>query len=543
MGLTEPWAVWIEAPLWILLVASLASVARRAGPTFAGWRLDLPLLLLALGLRLAVEPGPANDFTPHANFELPFSFAFRAYVRVPLPGRLLAYDAAGGLPALALWNTLLGTASVLLLRRLVEALTGQPRAAWLAAGLVAVTPLFVRLDTSDSVASPLVFLWLLCLGAVLRSRREDGWDLQALALACVGVGALLRPDVIALFAAVPFVGRSISRWPLVWQERGRLAGWMAGMAIGVILHLLFFHEAVSMLGSLGLGSVPVMLLFAVARLLFVYSFDPLGPFPLAFPVLGWIFLAEAWKRGRWNRLAVYASSLLAVSVGNLLSGHGVFFLDSYNATYTLVPLLVSITAATVMLDRLLNQFGQFAPSARILLVAGGLLLGLGFVLPYPRAWSFQEEYRFLQGALPPGPATVLVHFDDIRPRDLDCCLYLPSPLLGAERPDLRWVALPPETEPGTLPADLAFDFYFPGSIVAASPELAGRGMGGGFLDAESIADTQRYIVGRQRLSEEIRKRYGLQPVATSRNRPAEAWYQSVFPDDRMDLTLWGRPTP
>jgi hypothetical protein len=241
-----------------LSLPALAHAYRASIARFAGDRLSSRLTLVACALAALGRwvLAPKQIVTMYIGYLLTEQAIELSTASHYGLGSLSLYHALFGvLPldhASLLWtNAVLGVLTLPLAAAFAARLTKSPRTGALFALLVALTPLFVRNDTSDANHVPCLF-WafggLVSLGAWLDDGRRSGLVASAILLALAANGRPEMPLVVAMWIAVALVATPPprARWrdPALWVA-------LPLASASVVPHLLHVGAATAMLEERG----------------------------------------------------------------------------------------------------------------------------------------------------------------------------------------------------------------------------------------------------------------------------------------------------
>lgn len=423
-ALLEYWRTVPEAFIVVLVAGIVVSLWRSRRAMFSRSAL-LPagLVILALGLRFAAHPGPA-DIRP-----VLVSVGARRAGWMALLDLLFAV-----LPAHdeTVWNVnrVIGALSVALLYAVIRRRFADPVAAIGAAATLAVTPLLVRFSASDT---PYILLCAAFLGAVIaydayvESRSIGAW---ALALGLLTAAMQLRPD--GLFLIVPALLVTVATrparpsvtavamalvfvlWnavPAAWAINGHAEGHDLGrhfMLIGAMMGSPWADRATApwMLGALVVGGA-LAVVYGRRRPELLWLAAAAVALPALTPATGgYANLASLWK------------SAFAVPMDRPTVGDAVTFHQYANARYHIPSMylacgLAGAGAAGVLngLAYLMRRDVAAAAVVAIALVCGGALPGIDVL---QRMWTPQREFDFFrQGVAATDPACRIATLLDV----------------------------------------------------------------------------------------------------------------------------------
>ena len=503
------------------LLAWLLLAWRRSEPAeLAWWQTGAALLMLALAMRFAVPPALSNWYTtalgqadtPAVDRYGSGHIALQWLLRLALPWGDRAIFGA---------NQVLGAGIVPLWLVALRQRGLSLRTAGLAAGLLAVLPLHVRLSASASEHVLAAFFWIAALGswqAALRSRTRAGASaLGVLAGVLALLTALTRVDTAApLLAIAGWVlladrCEPSQRWPrrlifaLLW-----LVVWAAALA--VILPLV--HVAVVEQGT----PMPHL----AERLQALHDFLP-GVGRLCFAAPGWIGPLVGGAalvglviglRDRPLLTLTAAASVLAVPIGIGRSPYDFILMRYY------LPILPVVTLWAAL---------ALAPLARRRWVTPLLLLAVA-ALGWP-AWhvqyTFQAEYNWLRAELQRQPANCTVAQIGVshrraRSNDVDCCLDLTRCPLVAELPGRQFLLTDTREDLQDAPGQCLL--YYEGAACALqpTPELRKR----------NPAELSWF----QNACTDVRRTAGLTPLAQAVVTPYS--HTDAFAGKPVTVRLW-----
>ncbi len=422
-----------------LLLGWLAQTWRRhrRGPT-QGWQAQKPwwqaalaLFALALCLRFAVTPVPANWYTPvlgRSGLSVEDRYgladiALQWLLRACLPWHDRTLFAA---------HQVLGAAVVPLWLVALRQRAFPLRIAVFAAGLLAIQVLHVRLSASASAHVLVAFVWMACLVAAQEARRQGlwrAWQLGILASILAALAIWTRVDSAPCLLAIAawLLVKDRCEVALAWQRRLLIALiWLmiCGLLLIIVLPLLL--TAVVSRGT------PLPQLAerwqAVRDLLpeLTQFLTPrngwIGPGVALLVLLG---LLPSLRQRPWLGLATVASWLV-IAAGLGRSPHDFIMMRYY------LPVLPLLTWPAAMALEALPKRSWLEP--RVLTPVLLLVVGLASGAAWQRNVTFQDEFLWLKARLAQVPADctvaqVGVSDGRVAAKDVDCCLDLPrSPL-------------------------------------------------------------------------------------------------------------------
>ncbi len=450
--------------LLVWLVLSLRAAGKLVAPLrrqeLLWWQAGLALFTLALLMRLLVPPSLSNWYTPVLAVDEVAKvdrygsghLALQTLLRSVLPwGDRVLFGA----------NQVLGAAMVPLWLVVLRQRAFDLRTATLAAGLLAVLPLHVRLTNSASEHVLAAFLWLATLAvwqsAVRTRARTRMGALGLLALALALLSGLTRVDATAPLATIAGWTLLADRieTPLPWPRRTIAALLWTGVWLLVLACVLpLVQVAVAEQGT----PIPHW----ADRLQALHDFLP-GMSRLLFQAPGWIgplvgsamligLLVGLRHRPLLTLLAI--ATFLSIPLGIGKSPYDFIMMRYY---LPLLPLLTLFAALAL------------APLARRRWVTPVVLLAVVLVA-WP-AWqvryTFQDEFDWLREQLKRQPANCTIAQIGVSrsrtlPRDVDCCLDLTRCPLVAELPGRTFVLTDSAQELQAVPG--ACRLYYEGSV-------------------------------------------------------------------------------
>lgn len=466
-------AVLLGLGAWLLwsLRRVLATSAPERAAQLVWWQAGAGLTLLALAVRILVPPSLSNWYTPVLSLgQLPRAelygsghIALQWLLRSVLPWSdrvLLAAQLSLGAAAVPLWLVVLRQRGFLL------------RTAVLAAGLLAVLPLHVRLSNSASEHVLAATAWLGALAAwqaALRSeRRSARVALGLLAVACAVLTAMTRLDAAAVLLAIAgwsLAADSAESAPPLRQRLSAALLWtlVAGL---ILLGLLPWLRTAVVERGTPMPEMQERLLAArdVRAGLFAFAFDQpgwIGPLVGGAGLVG--FGVLLFKRP-WLTL-VGAATFMVVPFALGRSPYDFIMMRYY------LPVIPLLTLPAAVLFEPVTQRRWVTP---LLLVA---TLALGW-----NAWqwryAFQDEYDWLRTQMAELPADCTLAQVAVANRqepnsDVDCCLDVARSPLNALYPQLRRAYVDSPEQLRALQTDAGGRqtcvVYYEGAVCALAP--------------------------------------------------------------------------
>lgn len=462
--------------LLVWLGLALRQLTRMAPPlrreAARWWWTALGLFALALLARLVVPPTLSNWYTtvlgatgvPQVDRYGAGHIALQWLLRAVLPWHASVVFAA---------NALMGAAIVPLWLVALRQRGLTWHVATLAAGLLAVLPLEVRLTNSASEHVLAAFAWLAALVAwqacVRASTRLPTVLLAVLAAALGLLTVLTRVDAAAPLLAIALWVAVADRAEPQTPRRRRWLGafaWLAVWSLAVAFILPLVQIAVVEQGT----PIPHAqerwdalraFLPGMRRLLFGF---PGWVGPLVGAALLWGLLVGLARRP-WLTLTAIAT-FMAIPLGIGRSPYDFILMRYFLPVLPVLTLFAALGFATV-----LRRTWQIP-----------LLLFAVVAVGWP-AWqlhyTFQDEYTWLDEQLQHHPpectvAQIAVGHRHNFFRDVDCCLDLPRSPLVAEPGARKFVQADTPAELAAVPGQCVL--YYEGAVCAmqATPEVLGR---------------------------------------------------------------------
>ncbi len=461
------------------------------------WQAGAALLLLALLLRFAVPPTLSNWYTtvlsqgatPKVDRYGSGHIAMQWLLRSVLPWGDRALFGA---------NQVLGAAIVPLWLVVLRQRAFDLRTAVLAAGLLAVLPLHVRLTNSASEHVLAAFLWLAALAtwqSAMRARARSAMGALGLLAAVLALlTALTRVDAAAPLAAIAGWTLLVDRCeqPLALSRRTMATLlWLAVWLLAIAFVLPLVRVAVVEQGT----PMPHL----AERLDALRAFVP-GMRRLMFGHPGWIgpLVGSATLVGllvglRQRPLLTLTAlaTILTIPLGIGRSPYDFIMMRYYLPLLPLVTIFAALALAPLVRRRWVTP----------------LLLGAVVLLAWP-AWqlryTFQDEYAWLREQLQQQPADCTVAQIGVSHHrnfflDLDCCLDLPRSPLVAALPGRQFVLTDTAEELRATPG--ACRLYYEGAVCALEET------------AELKQRNPQELKWFKRQCAELRQTPGLAPVA------------------------------
>lgn len=423
----------LAAVTWLLLIGvALRSrrwiLSRRSVP----W---VGVTLAALVVRLAVTPGLANWYTEVLPAEGgasgrfgPGVFVVQRAIRAVLPWTDTTWYGV---------NLVLGAVAVPLLIALLRNLS-LPRIAWVAGGLLlCISPLHVRVSASPSahvLAAAYLLAGMVAWTSGVRLNRRSLLVLGGLLAACA---ATVRVDMLPQAALLPLWGGAACRAP--WR---RLVRPTAVFALAWALLAVWMYLDVVVPARHPRPDLTVILSHLPRILTQFAVLASTPPYYVSWLVVGLAALGAVVLLGRRPRvfaaLAVFLIAAFAPVFGDL-SREGVV-----TARYFLVVLALVAGMAGMGLSACIPR--RWTAVAQAGTLAAVALISLALTQPaLHHRTAFQDEYRFLRGALAELADGCQVVQVDLRPevsagQDLDCCLSMPTSPLVIAFPNLDFTA-------------------------------------------------------------------------------------------------------
>jgi hypothetical protein len=549
-----------EAAAWLVLIGS-------AGRALAHLRLRqlrpsrpaLVLALTALAARLFVPAAPYNWYMSVQSLTSLQGVYTRLASYIPLPARVLGFDAGLGFPALLALNLIAGVAAVLVIWRAARHFALSERGAFLLALSVAVVPTYALLSASEAPQITMLLLWgvaALAFAAVRDGR--GGRRAHAVLIAATFAAAPIRLESWLVFPSfVLLVGGTPAAWRGLLREWRRYLPLAATLALGTAASLVYRWDLlVGTTGGVGgLGTLLALILLLPPAAIGLMNLGWVSFLPLIVALPAGYELVRGLRRRDWRALATNFVPPLLFGAP-VAAGTAFFIADLGTAAYFVLFMLLPLTVCARGIDHLIAKFraGELLARRGRRIAAGAMVPVAAvffLVLPYRFGYMFQDEFRFLSAQLPDdSPATLAVIWDpSSEGGDFDCCLAYPHPLIAARWPHLRMEVLRAEDLPRAERGEVAFDYYFSGTL----PLLDIDGPECGYLGAlASEGDRERWRADRERLvqlrrlDEAMRERYPLAEVARQHvevdiNPPVAPGTNGVnfgFPRDGVTLVLF-----
>jgi hypothetical protein len=442
-GLLHQCTVGLFAVAFVLVLVWLGALLLRGG-----WRRDprwvllvLASFALAVAARLVVEPTmltwysdtlPTSGAAAWERFG-PGGYVWQEFLRAILPWTDTTVFRA---------NAILGAAAVplfvLILRERRVPLVGA--AAF--AVLFALAPLHVRVSASPREHVLAQTATILLLWCWIRAHRRGDWMALAIALLLIPVVALIRPDSWVLLVAVPLF--TLLRDPGDENRLGRrpaLAFYAVWAAVGVLVY--FAVVIPSHHPGPHLGDQVSALVMALPQFILLAVRSPWwwSPVALLLAVPGVMVMA----RQRRALLAAVGIYLLA-AFG--LVGRTFLYDELTGAHYFQTTIPMMLVPAAFGFEWLRERVRVPAWAALPMLLAATFVPALR---AYRVRYTFQDEYRFLRGALAALPDGCSVVALPVRSasfeRDPDCCLDVARSPLMLAYPRLRFVTVDQDVVP------------------------------------------------------------------------------------------------
>jgi hypothetical protein len=502
--------VWLELLAFLGLLAWLGlAFNRRTQAEILWWQAGLALFALALLMRIAVAPSLSNWYTTVlgqnevARVDRYGSghIALQVLLRSALPWSDRVLFGA---------NQLLGAAIVPLWLVVLRQRGMALRTAFLAAGLLAVLPLHVRLTNSASEHVLAAFFWLAALAtwqAALMTWQAARVTWQA-ALKTRGVALALLATLLALLTALTRVDTTapllaIAAWTLLADRSERpvplprrLMATLLWLLV-CVLALLFILPIV----QVAVVEQGVPMPHKAERLQALHDFLP-GMRRMLFALPGWIgplvgvALLVGLLRGLRARPLLTLTAIATFLTIPAVIGRSPYDFIMMRYYLPLLPILTLFAA--LGLEPLLRR-EWVTP---LLLVA---IVALGWPAWHVR-YAFQDEYDWLRTQLAQEPQACTVAQIGVGHKreffhDLDCCLDLPRCPLVAELPRHTFVLTDSVAELQAAPGQCKL--YYEGSVCALQPT------------ADLQARNPQELKWFKRQCAELRQMPGLMPMAES----------------------------
>ena len=542
----QTWVDVVQAAAWFTLVGVLVPWTREASSLVKDPESRSRILLiaaLALAARLLVPLLPFNWYSGVSNVDLGGPIYSKDTTYMPLPSQLVTFTL--GFYGIVAFNVLTCTASAILAWHVARRAGYGERVAFLLGVAVAITPMYVRLSSSDCTHLLALPLWWLAAAAMQRLVDGRGGLLdQLLLFAAAVVTCPVRVEAgLVLPAVVLFVARDIPGLRRVWQARRRwfplVAGWVVGMTCSAIVQSNSWHHRLGQFDAL------TFVFELIARALFVANPNPVGWIPVFYVLLIWYYVYHAARRHDRVEVAATILPFVIFSIPYAYSATAVISElpgMAYSVSIDMFLLLGAAKGGALLYERLPEEIRRIPSRARApVLIVAAVIIAVSLVVPYRWTYAYMEEYAFLSRSLPQHKAKVLAIWDPSAPGgDFDCCLALPYPTFVADFPELEWQILGQGDADESHLRDLHFDYYYPGSLVAVDVDhLNSWFIGRLFPDPEMTARQQAPLRALQQIDAFIRANYPLE-VQRRETLPAHTFSWASFRDDRMRLTLYRR---
>ncbi|MFV8751190.1 hypothetical protein ACNOYE_11660 [Nannocystaceae bacterium ST9] len=460
---------WIAATLLALILLWQRRKATRDEDDRGWTRLALAGFGVGLLARFAVEPSLGNwygAFLPAEGWgELRFGTSaaiVQACVRAILPWTTTtAFGLFRVIGALAVPLT------IVLVRRLGSSLA----AAALAAIVIGLAPIPVRLSASSSEHLLAATLALAAWVTWLRTASDPSGLVRVLAIVLAWLAVMTRVDCLPQLALIPL-------WTVLVAREGWLplarrlvdAAWFALCLAAILVHAWLEIVVPSNHPGPELVGIRWTIELLFTQFWIAASEPPhwITPTCLALVVLG--VIAAAVLR-RWGLLAAAFASvvLIFVPLGRNLSHDG---LTGARYFVLLMPLLALLAGTNVaLIER------RWPATRRSLAIAGLLAIAALETFAAQPGWrqqyTFQAEYTFLARALREHAGELEgCTLWYVRPRqttgeaDLDCCLWPSDSPLQLDAPELRFRPMPLDRDPDDAQG---CQLYYEGSVCALDP--------------------------------------------------------------------------
>jgi len=534
----------VQDAAWLILIAVLVPLAREASSLLGDPESRSRVLLIAgaaVAARLAVPLLPFNWYSGVSNVDLGGPIYSKATTYMPLPNQLVTFTL--GFYGIVAFNVLTCTASAILAWHVARRAGYGERVAFLLGLAVAITPMYVRLSSSDSTHMLALPLWLLAAAAMQRLVDGRGGILDQLLLFAAAVATCpVRVEAgLVLPAVALFVARDFAGLRRAWHARRAwlpfVSGWLLGMTCSAVVQSNSWQYR---LGQFDALTFAVQL---IARMLFVANPHPLGWIPVVYVLLIWYYVYDALRRRDRAEVAATVLPFLIFSIPYAYSATAVISElpgMAYGVSIDMFLLLGAAKGGALLYERWPAEMRRIPPRARMpVLVASAAILVVSLVVPYRWTYAYMEEYGFLSRSLPRRKAKVLAIWDATAPGgDYDCCLALPYPTFVGDFPDLEWQILGQANADESQLRNLQFDYYYPGSLVAIDVDnLNSWFIGRMFPDPEMNARQQEPLRMLRKIDAFIRTTYPLE-IRRQETLPAHTFSWAPFRNDRMTLTLY-----
>lgn len=542
------WVDVVQDVAWVLLFATLVPLAREAASALETRELRRRALLIAVAALLARLVVPLLPFNWHSgvmNVDLGGPIYSKDTTYMPLPNQLVTFTL--GFYGILAFNIVTCTVSAVLAWHVSRRAGYGERIALLLGLGIALTPMYVRLSSSDATHMVALPLWWLAAVTMRRLVLGIGGRLDQIVLftsavvACpVRIEAGLVMPSVALFVARDLAGlrRVMETWRRWWPL-------LVGLIVGMLCNLAFHGSGWQYrLGQFNIFFFVVQLIF---RALFLISPDPFGWIPIFYVLLIWYYLRWQLRRRDYCEVAATVGPFLLFSIPFVYSATaiaGELPSTAYGITIDMFVLLAAAKGASLLYDHVRDGTFAVRPTWRTpALVGAALILVASFAIPYRRTYAYMEEFAFLSRSLPRERVKILAIWDPTCPGgDYDCCLALPYPTFVGDFPNLEWHILGQDDVDQTRLTNLDFDYYYPGSLVAVDVENVDSWLFGRLLaDPEENAMQKATLLRLQAIDQFVRNHYALESYRQE-SMPAHTFSGAPFRDDRMTLTLYRRVT-
>ena len=546
------WFDALQIGIWFALLVALVPFSRRVLGVLQSPALRRRALLLAglaLLARLVVPLLPFNWYSGLSNVDLGGVIWTKQTTYMPFPNQLITFTL--GFYGILTFNIAIGVVSAVLAWHVTRrAGYGETVAAFVGIGL-AITPMYVRLSSSDSTHVLPLPLFLLAAVAIQRvvERSATAADYAVLfcapALACpIRIEAgLVMPSVIFL------VCHDRERLRAAWAARRGFVPFAAGLSVGTLGSLLALSSSWTYRLNGGRFNPIGIIILAGLRAVFVSSVWIFPFVPMVFVFLAWFYIYSQAKRRDWGELCATVGPYAIFSIPFAYTGKAIAVeLPSHAYSYTIDVFLIIAAAkgAALLLERVRSGAFLQTPARRWAAgVIGTAVIVISLWIPYQMKWAYMEEFRFLTQSIPKGKVRIATIWDPTSPGgDFDCCLALPYPTFIADFPEAEWLVLTQaDAENEALLRDLQFDYYYRGSLVGVDIENINSRMFGMLpVDPEMNARQQAPLRTMRRIDEIIRRTYSLVPVRSQVVEGGSLGFAD-FPNDRVELVLYERRDP
>jgi len=466
------WTGAVQLAAWIALgtaLIALASDIPKALENRSVRRRVMLIGLLALAARLLVPLLPFNWHSGVLNVDLGGPIYSKDTTYMPFPNQLITFTL--GFHGILVFNILTCIASAILAWHVARRVGYGERVALLLGLAIALTPMYVRLSSSDSTHMLALPLWWLAALAMQRLVDGTGGRIdQVVLFASIAVACPIRIEAgLTMPAVTLLVARDFAGLRRVWEARRR---WLPPLVLGLLVGMACnaAHHGGSWQYRLGQFNVIVFAVQMIARVLFLASPDPFGWIPVIYVFVIWYYLWSRWKQGDRAEVAATVLPFVLFSIPYAYSGTAIgteLPATAYGITIDMFLLLAAAKGTALVYERLRERMVNVELRWRVVAaVAAALILFGSFAIPYRRTYAYMEEFGFLSRSLPRGKAKILAIWDPVCPGgDYDCCLALPYPTFVGDFPELEWHILGND-DVGDALADLDFDYYYPGSLMS-----------------------------------------------------------------------------